>query len=146
MDYKSDTHFNQEDFSSSPLLKSEYENCKFTNCDFSSSNLSEIKFVESKFIDCNFSNADVSFVSLVDVIFKNCKMIGLQFETMNEFGFAAEFDNCQLDHSSFYKMKIGRTSFRNCQLHNVDFTEADIEKIDIKNSINETEMLCSGEE
>jgi uncharacterized protein YjbI with pentapeptide repeats len=36
------------------------------------------------------------------------------------------FDNCTLDHSSFYKRKIQKTSFKDSQLHETDFTKCDL--------------------
>lgn len=60
-------------------------------------------------------------------------MLGLHFDNCNEFGFSAAFENCQLNHSIFYKMKLGRTSFNNSQLQEVDFTEADLKKVPLCN-------------
>jgi uncharacterized protein YjbI with pentapeptide repeats len=53
-------------------------------------------------------------------------MLGLHFETCNEFGLSFSFENCQLNHSTFYQTKIKNTIFRNCQLEETDFTEADL--------------------
>jgi uncharacterized protein YjbI with pentapeptide repeats len=53
-------------------------------------------------------------------------MLGLRFDTCNAFGLSFSFDGCQLNHSSFYKMKIKKTVFKNTQLHEVDFAEADL--------------------
>jgi uncharacterized protein YjbI with pentapeptide repeats len=61
-----------------------------------------------------------------DVKFKECKMMGLRFDTCNEFGLSFSFEGCQLNHSSFYKTKIKKTIFKNCKLQEVDFTEADV--------------------
>lgn len=128
MDFKyiDEQAFAHNDYSEKPLEIAEYEYCSFTNCSFSNSILSEIKFLECEFVDCNFSNADLANVSFQDVKFKNCKMLGLQFDSCNQFGFAANFDSCQLDHCGFFKMKLNRTFFKNSQLKGVDFTEADL--------------------
>lgn len=130
MDFKyiDEQSFTNINFSEIPLEIGEYEYCTFTNCNFSNSILSEIKFLECEFFDCNFSNANLTDVSFQDVQFKNCKMLGLQFDACNEFGFAANFDMCQLDHSIFFKMKLNRTFFNNSQLKGVDFTETDLKK------------------
>ncbi len=53
-------------------------------------------------------------------------MVGLQFEKCNEFGFAVKFENCQLNHSSFYGMKLNRCSFNNSILEGIDFIEANL--------------------
>jgi uncharacterized protein YjbI with pentapeptide repeats len=124
--YTDEQTFTKVDFSKSPLEMGDYEYCIFVNCNFSNTALSEIRFMECEFTDCNFSNANLKNTSFQDVQFKNCKMLGLQFDACNPFGFAATFDTCQLDHSIFYKMKLGRSSFINCQLQSVDFSEADL--------------------
>jgi hypothetical protein len=41
-----------------------------------------------------------------DIKFKGCKMLGLNFEDCNEFGLSFNFENCSLNHSSFYKIKV----------------------------------------
>jgi len=53
-------------------------------------------------------------------------MLGLQFDTCNEFGLSFSFDDCTLNHSSFYQRKLKKTIFKSSQLHEVDFTECDL--------------------
>jgi uncharacterized protein YjbI with pentapeptide repeats len=43
-----------------------------------------------------------------------------------EFGLSFTLDNCQLNHASFYQMKIKKTIFKNSQLQEVDFAPADL--------------------
>jgi len=61
-----------------------------------------------------------------DVQFKSCKLLGLQFYNGNNFLFSANFDDCILNLSSFFKMKLKKFQFQNSTLHEVDFTEADL--------------------
>jgi uncharacterized protein YjbI with pentapeptide repeats len=83
-------------------------------------------------------------------------MLGLRFDTCNEFGLSISFESCQLNHSSFYKTKIKKTFFKNSHLQEADFTETDLtdsvfdncdmeratfdqtllEKVDFRTSIN----------
>jgi len=148
--------FSKIDFATTPMEKGEYDNCVFSNCNFANADLTEIKFLDTEFIDCNFSNANISMTAFQEITFRDCKMIGLQFEKCNAFGFAASFENCLLNHCTFYQMKLNRSSFINCQLQGVDFVEADLksgkivncdllnatfentnlEKADLRNSIN----------
>ena len=102
-------------------LSGEYENCTFNNCDFSGGNFSRIVFIDCRFNGCNFSLVKLNQVVFRDVYFRDCKMLGLRFETCNEYGLSFSFDNCQLGHSSFYKMKIRKTIFKNSQLQETDF-------------------------
>lgn len=126
--YIDEQTFANSNYSEKPLEIADYEYCTFKNCNFSNAVLSEIKFSECEFFDCNFSNANLANLSLQDVKFKNCKMLGLRFDVCNQFGFAATFEACQLDHSIFYKMKLNRSTFINSQLKGVDFSETDLKK------------------
>jgi uncharacterized protein YjbI with pentapeptide repeats len=36
------------------------------------------------------------------------------------------FDGCTLDYAVFYQLKLKGTKFKNCQLHEADFTETDL--------------------
>jgi uncharacterized protein YjbI with pentapeptide repeats len=53
-------------------------------------------------------------------------MLGLHFESCNLFGLSLRFENCSLNHSSFYQTKIKQTTFKKSQLAEVDFTECDL--------------------
>jgi fluoroquinolone resistance protein len=108
------------------LRTGEFENCEFNECDFSGSDFTDVKFWGCCFLGCNLSLVLLNKTSLRDVKFINCKMLGLQFDTCNEFGLSFGFENCILDHSSFYKRKIKKTIFKDSRLHEVDFTECDI--------------------
>ena len=48
------------------------------------------------------------------------------FNLCSDFLFAVSFENCILDLSSFYKVKLTNTGFKNCKLQEVDFVEADL--------------------
>ena len=88
------------------LTKGEYENCIFNNCNFAETDLSEFKFIDCTFNGCNLSLANLNKIVFRDVKFKDCKMLGLRFDSCNEFGLSFSFDSCQLNHCSFYKTKI----------------------------------------
>ena len=120
--YIQDKVFEQND----RLEKGKYENCVFNNCDFSNSNFSGIKFT-----DCTFQNSNLSLIKLDDssfqeVKFVECKMLGLRFDTCTGFGISFSFEGCQLNHSSFYKIKLKKTLFKDSQLQETDFVEADL--------------------
>ena len=108
------------------LTKGEYENCIFNSCNFADSDLSEFKFIDCTFNGCNLSLMKLNKTAFRDVKFKDSKMLGLRFDTCNEFGLSFSFDGCQLNHSSFYKTKIKKTVFKNSQLQETDFAEADL--------------------
>ena len=53
-------------------------------------------------------------------------MAGLRFDTCNQFGLSFNFNDCSLNHSVFYKIKIKNTVFNNCKLNEADFTGCDL--------------------
>lgn len=109
-----------------PIPLGAYENCTFRNCNLSEMGLSEYLFEDCTFESCNLSMVKLSGAAFRDVRFHNCKLLGIAFDATSEFGRTFSFDGCQLDHSSFYKMKIRKTTFKNCRLVEVDFGEADL--------------------
>ena len=118
--------FDKIDFKNIPLTKGEYENCRFLNCDFSNVSLSDYKFADCTFLVCNLSLVKLSNTAFRNIVFTDCKMLGLHFDSCNPFGLSIRFENCIINHSSFYKKKIKKTIFKNCQLQEVDFTECDL--------------------
>ena len=116
------------DFSASPLPCGDYENCIFITCNFSNADLSGFQFNDCSFTGCNLSNAKLIQTAFREIQFKGCKLTGLHFDNCHDFLFAAAFDNCTLNLSSFYQKKLANTSFINCILHEVDFTASDLSK------------------
>jgi len=121
-----DQTFDKVDLKTNPLQKGEYESCTFKNCDLSEADLADTRFIECTFINCNLSLAKFKKTSFQDAKFKDCKMLGLRFEHCEPFNLSLGFDNCQLNHSSFYQVKLKKTAFKNCQLQESDFTESDL--------------------
>ena len=124
--YFQDKSYDKIDFTESPVEKGEYENCRFMNCDFSNSDLSDIHFTDCEFSGCNLSMAKLTKTALKNIHFINSKLIGLHFDDCNQFLLAFVFENCILNLSSFYKLKLKKTIFKNTTLHEVDFTYADL--------------------
>jgi len=110
------------------LSVGEYELCIFTACDFSNKDFSGFKFIECEFRDCNLSLIKISAAIFRDVKFRDCKMLGLMFNSCSDFGFSVGFENCNLQHTSFYKKKMKGGNFKNTRLAEVDFTECDLTK------------------
>jgi fluoroquinolone resistance protein len=121
-----DKKFDKIDYTRQLFGRGEYEACTFTGCDLSNANMSDSTFLECAFVGCNLSMAQLGNTALRDVTFTDCKMLGLHFENCNEFGFSVSFDNCILNHSSFYRTKLKKTTFRDSKLQDVDFSECDL--------------------
>lgn len=124
----------------------EYEKCSFDGCDFSSGDLSNMKFIDCIFLSCNLSLVKLLKTSFQDAVFRGCKMLGLRFDECSDFNLSFRFETCNLNHSSFYKKKIRKTHFEDCQLQEVDFTESDLtgsllNKCDLLNATFENSIL-----
>jgi len=118
--------FANMDFSTALLEKGEYDSCVFSNCNFSNASLARILFIDCTFDTCNLSLANLTQTTLRDVAFKNCKMLGLRFDTCDQFGLSAGFGHCNLGQASFYRVKMKKTSFKHCNFLETDFSEADL--------------------
>jgi uncharacterized protein YjbI with pentapeptide repeats len=77
--------------------------------------------------------AKLSGTSFRDCRFKNCKLLGLRFDHCNSFLFAVAFENCILNLASFYGLKIKGTQFKDCVLHEADFSTADLTSAKFEN-------------
>lgn len=124
--YTSDKLFENIDFKVTSIKKGVYENCRFKNCELSEVSLAEYQFIDCQFDSCNLSLVDLSMTTLNNISFKISKMIGLRFDTCNQFALSFSFDHCSLNNSSFYKTKIRKTVFTECNLSDTDFTECDL--------------------
>ena len=93
------------------LVKAEYDICQFVDCDFSGSNFRDFVFAECTFTNCNLSNIEIANAAFKDVKFVNCKALGLQFANCNPFLFEVAFNDCILNHCSFYKTNLKKTIF-----------------------------------
>jgi len=145
-DYITDQKFEKQDFTGKEFAKADYEGCSFSNCNFSGCDLSNYIFTDCEFNDCNLSSAKTIQTTFGDVKFTACKMMGLHFETCNEFILSVSFENCILSYSSFYKRKVKKIAFASCTMHEVDFTDADLtesifDKCDLKDAKFENTIL-----
>lgn len=124
--YISDQDFDQTDSIETTIGQGEYENCTFTNCNFTACNLSEYIFSECTFDSCDLSNSKTVNTSFREVKFINCKLLGVHFDECNPFLIGFSFQNCILNFSSFYKLKLKGIVFDTCKLEEVDFSGADL--------------------
>lgn len=118
--------FERIDFTTSSLVKGEYENCTFRNCNFYNTDLSGFVFRESTFDGCDFSLAKLKNTTLNDIRFVNCKLMGIEFHECNSFLFSVSFVRCVLKMSVYYKLKLKKYRFTDCDLREADFTESDL--------------------
>lgn len=122
----SDRVFDKDQFQH--LLKpgAEFDHCQFKSCDFSGLDLSGIKFIDCRFVQCNLSSLRWENTALREVHFEHCKILAARFDRCNAFGLAFGFNDCILDHSTFFKTQIKKTLFKRTRLNDCDFTESDL--------------------
>lgn len=149
-EYITDQTFEPTDGEKLHLVKGEYENCRFNNCDFSNCDLSGIRFTDCTFNACNLSLAKLSQTAFRDAVFINCKMLGLQFDTCAPFGLSFRFENCILNHSTFYGTKIKKTRFKDSNLLETDFSQCDLSEsiflsCDLTNAIFDSTLLLKAD-
>src|ERR1700750_818277 len=101
-----DQQFDGKDFTTALLEKGDYEHCPFRNCNFSQSSVAEIIFLECNFEDCDISMAKLNNASFRDSKFTRCKLLGLRFDECNKLLLSLSFDNCVLNFSSFFRLKL----------------------------------------
>jgi len=59
-------------------------------------------------------------------VFSNCKLLGVNFSECNDFLLSLGFEDCQLNMTSFFKLKLKSIKFINCTLRESDFGSADL--------------------
>jgi len=131
--YFSDEIFKGIDFTKEDFETADYEFCQFINCKLPKVNLGECGFIECEFKGCDLSMAKLVGTSIRDSKFTECKLIGLQFDTCNNFAFSARFESCNLNLSSFFQVKGNHTVFKDCQLNEVDFTQSELKEATFDN-------------
>ena len=108
------------------LNNKEFEGCAFIDCDFSRCNFIAVTFIDCVFINCNFNQAKINHVALRTVAFKDCKMKEVNFAMCDKLIFDISFENCQLDFTKFYSLKLKQTIFKKCSLIASDFMNTDL--------------------
>jgi fluoroquinolone resistance protein len=141
-----DKTFDKVNYTGQQFTKGEYENCIFSTCDFSNTDLSNVKFTSCKFDHCNLSMAVLGNTAFKGIVFTNSKMLGLRFDHCSTMAFEITVDNCILNHSSFYKLKLKNTVFKSSHVEEVDFTECDLsgaffDKCNLQKAIFENTLL-----
>ena len=132
-EYFFDLEYNNHTYGSDEMNFKEFESCIFNNCSFSACNFIDVTFIDCIFNDCNFNEAKINHVALRTVIFNHCKIKEVNFAMCSKLIFEVRFDNCILDFSKFYTLKIKGTPFINCSLIAVDFMSTDLTEVLFEN-------------
>ena len=124
--FQDSQEFKNIDFSEGKLPTGDYEDCVFSGCIFTNCYLNGSNFGDCEFVDCDLSMVNLTGVTIRDIRFKRCKMLGVKFESCNKLLFSVQFEQCQLDFSTFHKLPLANTGFIECRLLEVDFTQANL--------------------
>lgn len=130
--------YEDKEFTDSCFLESlthdSFDNCTFVHIDFSSAKILSSSFTDCIFSGCNLSMAEMTLTTLNNVSFVNCKILGVKFNTCNDFIFDVAFENCILDYCSFSKRKMPKTVFKDSSLKSVDFGDANLKGVKFINT------------
>lgn len=131
----SDVQFKQLDATQATLKGIEFFDCTFERCRFV-----EAEFISCKFIDCSFKDCDLSLASVRDSTFnaakfESCNVMGINW-TEAQWGMMTgiHFEECTLNHGSFFGIDLTRSAFLICIIRNVDFAEANLSGVDCRGS------------
>ena len=129
IDYVLDCHYNQIVYEKDAVNCTEFEGCTFNHCDFSACTFVSVIFIDCIFKNCNFNGAKINYVAFRTVLFQHCQIQEVNFAMCDKLIFDISFEDCILDFSKFYTLKIKGTSFTNCSLIAVDFMNADLTEV-----------------
>ena len=124
--YFFDQHYNNIRYGLETLNLKEFESCTFTNCNFSECNLIGVTFIDCQFNHCIFDNAKINHTAFRTVFFNDCQIKEVNFAMSDKLIFEIHFNNCTLDFSKFYALKLKGISFNNSSLIAVDFMATDL--------------------
>lgn len=121
-----DKHFELDEAIKAGMFPAEFDGCHFKKINLSQWDLSKTVFIDCLFTDCNLCGARIVKTAFKGIKFRNCKMTGLHFDQADPFLFEVDFEDCQLELSSFYKCQLKKTRFARTLLKEVDFTDANL--------------------
>ncbi len=114
------------------ISKSEFEDCTFVSCDFSETFFSSCRFIECDFIDCNLSLIKLTSSKMSNLNFNGCKMIGIDWTMCDWTSLLTpepiRFNECVLNDSNFFGLKLEDLVMKACRAKEVDFRNATLKK------------------
>jgi fluoroquinolone resistance protein len=125
-----EAEFKNQDYADAVLNFKEMRETTFTRCNFSNAQFNECQFRECRFVDCNLSLVRVSSSRFADTQFERCQMVGINWTeaTWQKSGFfrLIDFDDCTLNYSTFFGLKLQKIKMTKCGAREVDLGEADL--------------------
>lgn len=128
-EYLLDIDYQNVTYEADALNFKDFERCTFSRCDFSACTFLSVTFIDCVFVDCNFNDTKINYVALRTVAFHRCQIREVNFAMCDKLIFDISFNDCILDFSKFYTLKIKGTVFTNCSLIAVDFMNTDLTEV-----------------
>lgn len=125
--------FNGIELKAVDLREKAFEDCTFEKCQFDSVAIHFCKFIQCRFVECMFLSVKIPNCIFDEVSFKECKMSVFNWTDAVNLS-DLQFEKCKLDSVQFGYMDIRRTVMRDCVLHAVDFSEANLSESDLSGS------------
>ena len=108
-DYFLDTEYDGIVYPKEGLNHKDFERCTFSNCDFSQCTFVAITFIDCVFEECNFNSAKINYVAFRTAAFNGCQIKDVNFAMCDKLIFDISFNNCTLDFSKFFALKLKNT-------------------------------------
>lgn len=128
--YIEDAEFKNLDLARGELKFKEIVETRFVKCSFSEALFHECRFRNCAFVDCDLTMLRVKSSQFSSVQFQGCKAIGINWAEASwaNGGFfrLIDFDDCTLNYSTFFGLKLRKMRLTNCIAREVDFGEADL--------------------
>ncbi|MFC0777537.1 pentapeptide repeat-containing protein [Flavobacterium sp. HJSW_4] len=128
-EYFLDKEYNAIIYAKDDLNFKDFECCVFNNCNFSACTFLAVTFIDCVFNDCIFTEAKINYVAFRTATFNRCEIKDVNFAMCDKLIFEIEFNDCILDFSKFYTLKLKGTFFTNCSLIAVDFMATDLTSV-----------------
>jgi uncharacterized protein YjbI with pentapeptide repeats len=128
-EYNLDLQYNDITYGEEEVNFKEFESCIFNRCDFSLCSFIAVTFIDCTFNNCNFNNSKINHVALRTVFFNSCKIKEVNFAMCDKLIFEIHFNDCVLDFSKFYTLKMKGTTFMDCSIIAVDFMSTDLTEV-----------------
>lgn len=109
------------------LVEAEFSGCVFKNCKFFEATFFDCTFENCRFDNCDLASISIKHSSFQQVNFVDCKLTGIQW---NEAAVPLDvhFKKCLLNYSGFVGVDLRKSDIVECQLKEVDFTEANLSR------------------
>jgi len=133
--------YDQEQFKGVNLDRQQLSEALFYECDFSDCSFVETTFVQCRFVGCNFQDCDLSLFNpggsiFSGVSFSSSKLVGVDWThaawSETQIDTPVHFENCLLNHSTFYGLGLEQARFSSCAARDVDFRECRLVQADFR--------------